>query len=260
MTNTKSARAAVVLLAGAAVLSGCTGGPAGESGASPAPTAEATTASTAPSSSPSAAETQPPAPGSVFAPAQPFYDGSVPDSWNPDATVAGGTDVWCGKPLADVDLAGEEFRVEVAGTPAEVPDGEGWLLPVRITEALGTARDVHEAMEPQLVWAQGGRVVDLSEGTFEGGSDWRHDRAVDGVDAFAPGEGIGAEAHIDRSTRCGDTVVDQEEPWAEYVTPRAAGTYEVYAVVGYRLDPDAEMTFTLSEPVVLTVAADGTLS
>lgn len=154
-----------------------------------------------------------------------FEAGLVPEGWREH-------DVECGMDVADLPLQVTDIRVELTGELYQTDEG-AMYAPVRVEndniEPSGFLADV------QLVWSQGGVVVDLDAGWTEGGG-----LLIETADAS--GNATGQYAEWERETpgtitmegvkavNHGTTCLPGDENSGML---RQDGTYEVRAVVGW---------------------------
>lgn len=171
----------------------------------------------------------------------PFEEGHTPMGW---LDMLPGEDAYCGMPVERL-IDGGELEITVTGQPRFV-SGEVSELPVRIEGTWSDAEgETDNVGTPVVVWSQGGVIVDLGFGWLEGDPDIGRELATDGTSS--------ATAPYTGETLCVPEPGD--DPFGTYSTPRAAGTYEVRAVVPYRHDqgPDREQHLAVSDPVIVTV-------
>ena len=145
----------------------------------------------------------------------------------------------------------DAVRVELTGD-AEVVDGDEFRedsfleAPIRITRA-DTEGQSLDGRFPQLVFAQNGLVVDISEGWNEAGYAL--------PDA---GGSTDAVAEASATTACGTWTTNGMTGFEEYRDARPAGTYDVYAVLPWSAyDGPKDLTGTngiaVSEPVTMEI-------
>ncbi|PUB24040.1 RNA polymerase sigma factor (sigma-70 family) [Promicromonospora sp. AC04] len=180
-------------------------------------------------------------------PATPSPDAAVGAAWAPEAWRSQGPQYHCGMEVTELVSSSDTVRLELTGDvgPADTPSADGGLAaPVRITrtDAEGPALD---GGQPRLVFARDGQVVDLGRGWHENGYT-------------LPGAGQSADdvADATAATACGrwTTYAGVREDWEQYVDPRPAGTYDVYAVMPWE-DDAGTSRIAVSEPVTMEVPA-----
>ncbi|WP_125778318.1 hypothetical protein [Antribacter gilvus] len=214
----------------AALVAGCD--PAGDPGAAPA---------TSPAPATSASSTETTAPAAADAPASttiPFEDGRVPDGWSERDGVA------CGMSATDLATQDDRFQLELDGPMVSGADGTAYQ-PVLLRDGLGDDAAVDFGDEVQLVWSQGGVVVDLDDGWYEGGgpillaadaqglptdeySVWKDEVALRWTSGLA---------QVSIATSC----------WPD--APRPDGEYELRAVALAMADGASHLV--VSEPVIV---------
>jgi hypothetical protein len=247
-------RAARILRAGlvlgttvclAAVMAGCTPADPGAAEstapatAAPAPDAEATEVA-------EAAPSDTPAPDTI-----PFEDGHVPDGWSERDGVA------CGMSEADLVTQDERFRLELTGPMVTSADGTVYQ-PVFLEHELGDDATLDFGDDVQLVWSQGGVVVDLGLGWHEGGGPILRAADAQGLptgdysawkdnEADPARRGLHGLTGVVDMTTCWPSGANEESGSTGYDEPRPDGEYDVRGVVLAMVD--GESRIVVSEPV-----------
>jgi hypothetical protein len=249
------ARAARTLRAGlvlgttvclAAVMAGCgTAGESGTAGTSVPETAE-----------PSAevAKTATPTPSGAPAPTTiPFEAGHVPDGWSQLDGVA------CGMSATDLATQDDRFRLELTGPMVTGADGAEYQ-PVLLEHELGDDATPDFGDDVQLVWSQGGVVVDLGLGWREGGGPILRAADTQGLPTsdYSAWEEDAADPALHRTsgltgvanmTTCWPSGVDEDSGMTRYDDPRPDGEYEVRAAILAMVDGASRLV--VSDPVTV---------
>ena len=226
----------------AAVLAGCN--PAGGPGTpgttpawTPAPVASEEAAAPAPSAS---------APTTI-----PFEAGHVPDGWSQQDGVA------CGMSVTDLVTQDDRFRLELTGPMVTGADGTVYQ-PVFLEHDLGDDATLDFGDDVQLVWSQGGVVVDLGLGWREGGGPILQTADAQGLPTgdYSAWDEDAADAAQRRlhgltgvvnMTTCWPSGVDEDSGFTSYDDPRPDGEYDVRGVVLAMVD--GESRIVVSDPV-----------
>jgi len=180
-------------------------------------------------------------------PATPGPDAAVGSDWAPDAWRSQGPQYQCGMDTADLVSSSGTVRLELTGNvePADIASVDGGLAaPVRVTRTDSEGPTL-KGGQPRLVFARDGRVVDLGRGSPTSNH-------------ALPSAGRSADdvAQATAATACGrwTTYSGVRENWEQYVDPRPAGTYDVYAVLSWT-DGSGTNELAVSEPVSMDVPA-----
>ncbi|WP_020013508.1 SigE family RNA polymerase sigma factor [Promicromonospora sukumoe] len=172
---------------------------------------------------------------------------AVGAGWAPSGWSGIGEQYLCGMDVTALTSTSDTVRLELTGD-VEAADGgdvrDDFLsAPVRIVRTDAEGPDL-DGGRPHLVFARNGQVVDLGRGWREGGY------ALPGA-----GGSVVRVAEADAFTACGAwTTKGPETPWEEYLDPRPAGTYDVYAVMSWT-EGDGVLELVVSEPVTMEVPA-----
>lgn len=230
----------------AAVMAGC--GTAGESGTAGngAPETAETAAEAAQAATPTPS-------GDPAATTIPFEDGHVPDGW---AQLDG---VACGMSATDLMTQDDRFSLELTGPMVTSADGTVYQ-PVLLEHELGDDATLDFGDDVQLVWSQGGVVVDLDLGWREGGGPILQAADAEGLPTgdYSTWEEDAADPALRRtsgltgasiSTTCWPSGVDEESGLTNYDDPRPDGEYDVRAVALAMVD--GESLLVVSDPVTV---------
>ncbi|MCP2263513.1 RNA polymerase sigma factor [Promicromonospora thailandica] len=158
--------------------------------------------------------------------------GQAPEPWTDQ-----GAQYRCGMEVTELTSTAD--TVELTLTGDVTADEYGLSVPVQISRTDTDGPELSGG-EPMLVFAKDGQVVDLGPGWHEGGY------GLPGA-----GESVDTVATAPATTACGDWTVGAIAN--TYLDPRPAGTYDVYAVLPYGTDSEAQMA--VSEPVSMEVPA-----
>jgi hypothetical protein len=190
----------------------------------------------------------------------PFRRGHIPEFW------VGHGDVACGSDVADLVTQDDRFRLELTGPTVKGTDDAAYQ-PVLLEHELGDEASLNFGDDVQLVWSQGGVVVDLGHGWREGGGPILHAPDAQGLPTsdYSAWEKDAADPALRRTsglvrvpieTTCWPSEEDEEladgRP-PSYDAPRPDDEYEVRAALVTSVDGESRLV--VSDPVQCGVMA-----
>jgi RNA polymerase sigma factor (sigma-70 family) len=176
-----------------------------------------------------------------------YTPGYVPASWSDDAGV------YCGMPVEELEaLDAGRFEVEITGGLA--PRAHGihtfWEVPVTVTGTVpdGMADDQrgYFMTSPLIVWAYGGRVVDLGTGWREADPEISWALSEDGA--------WSGPATAGNATTCREETLEADSLLGEdYDNERPGASYELLVVMsdGSASAADGKADLLVSDPVTV---------